>query len=356
MQSVDAEFIIYGSYGYTGRLVVAESLRRGHRPLLAGRDAARVETQAREAGLPWTAVSLDEPESLARTLSQALVVLHCAGPFSRTARPMVDACLATGAHYLDITGEIAVFEALAARDAAARDAGIVVMPGTGFDVVPSDSMAAWLKARLPDAVSLALAIRGGGRLSHGTATTMVENAGQGGAVRRDGRIVRVPAAFKSRMVDFGDGPQATITIPWGDISTAWHTTRIPDIEVYAAATPAMRRNAIIADKLAPVIRLGPVQRFLKKRIDAAPAGPSDATRARTTSAVWGEARSESGAVVTGLIRGPNGYDLTAASAVRIAEAVAQGLVKPGFRTPAGALGPDFVLALPGVSRVPAGPG
>lgn len=347
---MDASFVVFGSYGYTGRLVVAEALARGHRPLLAGRDAARVETQARQHGLPWTAVALDEPEGLARLLSQATLVLHCAGPFARTAAPMVEACLATGAHYLDITGEIAVFEAIAARDAAARDAGVVLLPGTGFDVVPSDSLAAWLKQRLPSANALTLAIRGGGRLSHGTATTMVENAGQGGAIRRNGRIEAVPAGWKSRMIDYGDGPQLAVTIPWGDVSTAWHTTGIPDIEVYAAMTPAMRRQLKIGDLLGPVLRLGPVQRFLKRRIDAAPAGPSDDTRSRTRSTVWGEARAPDGSVVTGVVDGPNGYDLTAMSAVRIAEAVNEGLVAPGFHTPAGALGPDFVLSVPGVSR------
>jgi short subunit dehydrogenase-like uncharacterized protein len=283
-------------------------------------------------------------------LSQATLVLHCAGPFARTAAMMVEACLATGAHYLDITGEIAVFESIAARDAEARDAGVVLLPGTGFDVVPSDSLAAWLKQRLPGADSLTLAIRGGGRLSHGTATTMAENAGRGGAIRRGGRIETVPAGWKSRMVDFGDGPQLVVTIPWGDVSTAWYTTGIPNIEVYAAMTPAMRRNLKLGDLLGPVLRFSPVQQFMKRRIDAAPAGPSADTRSRTRSLVWGEARAADGSSVNGLIDGPNGYDLTAMSAVRIAEAVNEGLVSPGFHTPAGALGPDFVLSVPGVTR------
>lgn len=342
--------LIYGSYGYTGELVVAEALARGHRPLLAGRDPARLRAQAERHDLDWRAIALDDGEALHAALTGAGLVLHCAGPFSRTSRPMVDACLAAGAHYLDITGELDVFEAVAARDAEARRAGVVLMPGTGFDVVPSDSLAAWLKRRLPDAVALTLAIRGGGRLSHGTATTMVENLGRGGAIRRGGRIVRVPAAYRSRMIDYGDGPQLAVTIPWGDVSTAWHTTGIPDIEVYAAADAATIRMLRLSNWIRPLLRLGPVQRYLKKRVDAAPAGPSDTTRGRTTSEVWGEARAADGRGVSGSITGPNGYTLTALASVRIAEAVMRGEIQPGFHTPAGALGPDFILSVPDVRR------
>ena len=347
---MDHELLIYGSYGYTGQLVVSEALAKGYLPLLAGRDAAQLERQASALGLEWRAVSLNDAGDLRGLLAPAKVVIHCAGPFARTAKPMVEACLATRTHYLDITGEISVFEALAALDTQAREASIVVMPGTGFDVVPSDSLAAWLKQRLPDAVSLALAIRGGGRLSHGTATTMAENAGAGGAVRKGGRITRVPAGWKHRMVDYGDGPQLAVTIPWGDVSTAWYTTGIPDIEVYSAMGRSQLRALKVSNWIGPILRMGPVQRMLKRKIDSAPAGPSASTRERTTSEVWGEARAADGRSVRGRIRGPNGYTLTAMTAVAIAERVVAGDITAGFRTPGGALGPDFVLGIPGVSR------
>lgn len=347
---MNQELVIYGSYGYTGRLVVAEALARGHRPLLAGRDAARVAAQALEARLAYAAVDLGDPEALHRLLAPAAVVLHCAGPFIHTSQPMVEACVASRTHYLDITGEIAVFEQVAARRDDARAAGIVLMPGVGFDVVPSDSLAAHLKRALPDAVALELAIRGGGRLSRGTATTMAENIGAGGAVRRGGRITRVPAGWKHRMVDFGDGPQLAVTIPWGDVSTAWYTTGIPDITVYAASSRKQLYVLRASNWLAPLLRMKPIQRYLKQRIDAGAPGPSDGARERSTSEVWGEARAADGRTVQAVVRGPNGYTLTALAAVRIAEAVAGGTVAPGFHTPAAALGPDFVLSVPGVSR------
>src|SRR6266516_7689334 len=103
--------MIYGANGYTGELIAREAVRRGHRPILAGRSAEKIEPLARELGCAWRAFPLDEPQ-----LREASLVLHCAGPFINTAMPMVRACLASGAHYLDITGEIEVFESIFALD------------------------------------------------------------------------------------------------------------------------------------------------------------------------------------------------------------------------------------------------
>src|SRR4051812_14952024 len=167
-------------------------------------------------------------------VGEVAAVLHCAGPFSHTSRPMADACLRTKTHYLDITGEAAVIESLAARDEEAKRSGVMLLPCVGFDVVPTDCLAAHLKRRLPSATRLALAIQGIGRISRGTATTMVENINRGGLIRRGGKLQSVPAAWKTREIDFGRGPRSATTIPWGDVATAFYSTGIPNIVVYAA--------------------------------------------------------------------------------------------------------------------------
>src|SRR5687768_2628014 len=203
--------LIYGSTGYTGRLIVAEALRRGLRPTLAARNADAVRAQAEPLGLEWRAAAVDDRAALDAAIAGARVVLHCAGPFAHTWRAMSDACLRQHAHYLDITGEIPVFEGLARRDAEARAAGIMLLPGAGFDVVPSDCLAAHLARRLPNAERLALAFRALGGASRGTLTTMIENLGSPGAIRREGRIVPVPPAWRTRSIDFGDGKQRDAT-------------------------------------------------------------------------------------------------------------------------------------------------
>jgi short subunit dehydrogenase-like uncharacterized protein len=342
-------WLLYGANGYTGELIAREAARRGQRPVLGGRTAAAVGALAAELGLEHRVFSLDTARDVDAGLAGMGAVLHCAGPFSRTARPMAEACVRTRTHYLDITGEVVVFESLAARDAQAREAGIALLPGAGFDVVPSDCLAAHLKRRLPTATHLALAFKPGGGLSRGTATTAVENLHRGGLVRRAGVLTPVPAGWKTRRIDFGRGPRKAVTIPWGDVSTAFHSTGIPNVEVYLAAPAGVRLFLKAARPIAPVFRLGPVQSFLKRRIQAGAKGPSAEERARGRSLLWGEALDADRTVVSRL-QGPEGYDLTVLTALAALARILGGGVAPGFQTPSRAFGPDFILEIPGTSR------
>lgn len=341
--------LIYGAYGYTGRLIVEEALRQGLHPVIAGREGTALREMSRDSGLQAEVFSLDDPDATRRALEQHELVLHCAGPFHVTSRPMADACLATGTHYLDITGEIPVFEALAARDAEARRAGVMLLPGTGFDVVPTDCMALHLASRLPGADRLRLAFSSGGGLSRGTQITMIDNLGEPGAIRRNGRIAPVPPAFEVRDIDFGRGPRPAVTIPWGDVATAFHTTGIPDIRVYTAVKPGAVRWLKLSRHIGWLLRRERVRRFLKRRVAAASAGPGPGRRERSQSLVWGEALAPDNRRVAARMHGPNGYSFTAVSAVAIARRVLEGGAKPGFHTPAGLFGPDLALAL-GFSR------
>ena len=342
--------LVYGANGYTGRLIVKEAVRLGLRPVLSGRNAGEVKALAAEHGLEARPCGLDDPGALDAALAGCTVVLHCAGPFSSTARAMADACLRNRVHYLDITGEISVFEGMAARGKEAEAAGVMLMSGVGFDVVPSDCLAAHLKRRLPSATWLTLAFNGGVGLSRGTATTMVQNIGQGGAVRRNGKITRVPAAWRSREIAFGDKPRLSVTIPWGDVSTAWHSTRIPNIEVYTATSKGTIRGMILSRYIGWLLEAAPVQRFLLGRIRAGKPGPSDGQRERAQAHLRGEAWDAEGNRVAARLRTPDGYTLTAITAVAAARKVLAGAAQPGFRTPSLAFGADFILEVAGAER------
>lgn len=345
----DAPLLIYGANGYSGRLILAEALARGHRPVIAGRSERAVRALAAEHGLEARIADLADAAAVREALRGVRVVLHCAGPFEHTADAMVAACLEADAHYLDITGEIAVFERVAARDAAARERGITLLPGVGFDVVPTDCLALHLKERLPGATALTLAIVGGTAPSRGTAMTMAENAGAGGAVRRGGRITRVPAAWRTRRIPFADRERLCVTIPWGDIATAWRSTAIPDITVYAAASARGVRMLRLTRLMGPLLATRPAQRLLKWSVRRRPAGPSDERRATARSQFWGEVTDAAGRSASASMTGPDGYTLTAQTAVRAAERVLAGGVATGFQTPATAFGARFILEIPGTS-------
>ncbi|MCC5861832.1 MAG: saccharopine dehydrogenase NADP-binding domain-containing protein [Gammaproteobacteria bacterium] len=344
------DWMIYGANGYTGEMAAREAAARGLRPVLAGRNQTAIETLAKELGLPSRVFGLDDAQQVAQALQNMHLVLHCAGPFSATAAPMLEACLAAHCHYLDITGEIDVFAHCHAQDARAIAAGIVVVPGAGFDVVPTDCLSAILARELPAAQSLVLAFEAGGGPSPGTAKTSVEGLGKGGRARIDGEVRRVPLAWKSRTFERDGEARCAMTIPWGDVFTAYVSTGIPNIEVYMGVPPATVTRLRRLRMLGPLLGWGPVQALLKKQVAKKVRGPSEQRRGKTGCVIWGEVRDAAGTEVKKILRTPNGYELTVTASLGIvARLLADDPPNPGFHTPSMLMGEDYVLTLPGVS-------
>jgi len=284
-------------------------------------------------------------------LKEVKAVIHAAGPFQFTAKQMVEACLQTGTHYLDINGDIAVFEMIKRYNDAAKKAGIMLLPGAGFDVVPTDCIAMQLKKLLPDAVALQLAFASlGGGISHGTATTMATKLGEGCAVRKNGKIVHAALGQKGMWVDFGIKKLFVMSIPWGDISTAHFTTGIPDIETYTGISKMTYRMLKAQSLFNWLLRTNWVRNFIKKKISQRPAGPGDEQRSKAISLVWGQVRNAAGKTATARLSGPEGYTLTMHSSLNIAQKILNGNFTPGYQTPASAYAEDLVMEIPGVKR------
>lgn len=348
---MDAKIGVYGATGYTGKLIAAEAHRRGIPVVLAGRDAEKLKRIADPYGFQTRVVALTEPGRLRAAIEDLDCVLHVAGPFSETSRPMLDACLATKTHYLDITGEIDIFEAASRRGAEAAAAGIMLLPGAGFDVVPSDCLAAHVATKVEEPTTLRLAIAGmGASFSRGTAKTMVEGLADGLRVRRNGIIRSLPSGCLERRFDFGAGEAVGVGMPWGDVATAFHSTGIPNIEVYFALSgfaPALLRASRFAT---PLLRLPAAQRFLKAAVDRQPEGPDASDRDSQRAVLLAEVEGRGGEIARARLETPNGYSLTAESALELACRAANGEARPGYQTPSSAYGADFVLGLEGCTR------
>lgn len=340
-------WMIYGANGYTGELIARKAVEDGHRPYLAGRDQAKVRPLAEELNLPWRVFDLSKPEAVIAGLEDMSLVLHCAGPFSATSAPMVDACIANSTHYLDITGEIAVFEAIQARDKEAQRANCVLLPGVGFDVVPSDCLAATLAQSLPDATHLEMAFCGDGGTSPGTIKTMIEMLGDGGRVRENGQIVAVPAGHKQKAIRFSSREEWCMTIPWGDVSTAYYSTGIPNIEVYTAVPKRVAKIARLVNPLMALMKFKPLQELLKRQVDKKVKGPSEAVRKKGITLLWGKVSNASGDSREALLDVAEGYQFTVEASTAIAYRLLDGLDASGAKTPSQLLGANFVESLPG---------
>jgi short subunit dehydrogenase-like uncharacterized protein len=342
-------WLLYGANGFTGRLIAEEAIARGLRPVLAGRDRDAVRTLAERLDLPYRIFALGD--DVEREIRGFDAVLLAAGPFSATSDRMVQACLATGVSYLDINGAIDVFERIFARGDEAEQRGCVLLPGVGFDVVPTDCVAATLAAALPDADHLELGWGGDLAPSQGTSKATLEILPRGGAIREDGAIRRIPSGSKTLTFPLASRSVLGVTVPWGDVSTAYRSTKIPNIVVYAA----MPRLTIYSLKLLrpffALLKLGFVRRALGRVVEWTVRGPDAKALANGRTHVWGRVTNAAGESRTATMSGPDGYRLSAVAAVEAMIRVLRGDVRPGAHTPATAFGASFVEQLPGCTPI-----
>jgi short subunit dehydrogenase-like uncharacterized protein len=346
-----ATVMIYGANGYTGELVAREAVRQGLRPILAGRSAEKLAPLATSLGLEVRAFDLQNQAGLTQQLHDVTILLNASGPFRRTALPLANACIESKTHYLDLAGEVPEFEALLACDAAAKARGVLLMPGVGFGVVPTDSLAVFLKQQLPSAHRLTLAFETIGGVSRGTAETVIEDLPRGGVTRIDGKLVRVAAGIHTRTIDFGHGPVLTLSNPWrGDLSSAYRSTDIPTIEVFTMIPSPLRELMRASRFIGPLLALPAIQGMLKGQAAGQGAGPDTGTRAAGRTAIWGEVVDRAGKRVAARLTGPEAYDFTALTAVMAIQHGLNSDAKPGYHTPAQVLGSEAVLNLPGVVR------
>jgi len=345
-----SNWMIYGANGFSAQLAVEKAVTQGRRPILAGRNAAAIEPLAQAYGLESRIFSLMDVDHVIPHLEDVKVVSHCAGPYSATAEPMMKACIQSGTYYTDITGEIDVFLLAQSLNKEAAASGTVLCSGVGFDVIPTDCVAAKLKEALPDATELDLGFQGDASLSPGTAKTMVEAISQGMKVRKDGQLINVLPSHASRSIDFGKGPVQAGVIPWGDLATAYWQTGIPNISVYTRRSVG-RATDLLFPVIQAVMKSATVQRMAKKRIMRRVTGPDEASRANRPMYVWGEARNAKGDSVCCRVKTPNAYTVTMDGILHSAEFLLDYEGAGGCYTPAQLMGAELVERLPGVGQL-----
>jgi len=345
------KILVYGSYGYTGQLIVEHAVQEGVDMILAGRDEKRLREQAEKFNLPYRAFAVEETAKLDAALQEVDAVLHCAGPFVLTFKAMAEACIRNKKHYVDISGEIEEFEALALMDDEAKRAGVMLLPGGGFDVVPSDCLIAYTARKLPGANDLKLYIKSiGSGVSRGTARSGVENSHRAGRIRREGKIVSVPNLYDSKEVDFGRGPTRLVTMGWGDVSTAYYSTGIPNVTVYMGFPKVMISMMKFTKIAGPLLYTRTARNFIKWLIGIffAP-GPSREKNKTGISLLIAEV-TDGTKTVRAKLRTPEAYYLTALTSVEIMKRILSNDLKPGFQTPSKVYGADFILQFAGVQR------
>jgi len=337
-----AGFLVYGAAGYTGKLIVTEAVKRGLVPVLAGLSETQITTLANSHGLKSATFNLESVETIRTNIRGMNAVLHAAGPFSSTAAKMLEACLAEGVHYLDITGEVQVLEHIFTLNERAKECGCVLIPGTGFDVVPTDCLAIMLKSQLPDAVRLQLAFHTNSKLSPGTWKATLEAIPHGGIIRQDGVLTRVPHAWKLRRILYDDGHVWSMTVPWGDVSSAYFSTGIPHIETYVGTSLSLSIVMRLVRQFAGITARPTVRQWLYAFVDRFVKGPDENDHTEQIVHLRGDVWNAKGKHVAMQLTTPEGYIFTARAAVQSVQMLLESPPSPGVYTPAMAFGQDFI--------------
>ena len=342
---MEKNFIIYGAYGYTGTLITELAVSKGLKPLLVGRSDQKLSSLANLHNLPYKVSDVKNLNLLNDIIGDYSLILNCAGPFSETAHQVIEYCIEKKLHYTDITGEIGVFEMAKTFHQDGIDKNIMIMPGTGFDVVPTDCLDKYLSEKLPDSTDLELAFKGVGGPSRGTSITMISGMDKGGAIRKNGKITSVPNAYEVKKFDFDKPNLTAVTIPWGDVSTAFYSTGIPNIKVFMAMSPKMIKNLKLTNYIKGILGLSFVKNFLKSQVKEG--GPSEDVRAQANSYIVGKVSNEKGASIMAKLKTIEAYTLTAETALNIAQKILEGNFKAGYQTPSSAYGYQLILEIRG---------
>ncbi|MEM9953005.1 MAG: NAD(P)H-binding protein [Chloroflexota bacterium] len=345
-------WMIYGATGYTGQLVVEEALKRGHRPLLAGRNPDKLDVLAEQYDLDYVAFRLDDERTIAEAIADVDVVYHAAGPFIHTSDPMIRACLATNTHYIDITGEITVFENTYTYDDAARKVGVGLVSGAGFDVVPSDCIATYVANQVMGATHLETAIFALDGISQGTSKTAVESASVGLGMRRNGQLVPMGFAKYTQSLTLPDGKTRQVaSFPWGDVSVSYRTTGIPNITSYLSIPPTIATVGRITYPIASqLMKIGAVRNLAKSLIERYVEGPDEQARQNGQSYIHARAWNNQGQSASAWLTTVEAYRYTAEIGVLAVESMLER--NPiGALTPVQAFGVDFTLEIEGTTRI-----
>lgn len=342
------KWMIYGAYGLTGQWITEQAVKEGLSPVLAGRSPEKLSNVSNQFDLSSRCVSLDDTELLEDVLQDLDAVVHAAGPFQQTAQPMIEACINTQTHYFDITGERSVFEYVFSRDREAQEAGILLISGMGYDVVPTDCLARDLTGKLEHPRELHVVLKADANPTAGTLRSWLGMTLNGGLARENGELQQEKIGHRHLPVQFPDGRYRAISAPLGDVITAWHSTGIPNIYSYVAIPEGIAAGIEPLSKWTSYLfEYKPFRRTILESIEYLFSGPEKTDRSEQA---WIYACVRSGdRIKEGWLKTPEPYWFTALSCVEGIQKL-QHIDGAGTRTPAQAFGADFVTQIDSVQR------
>ena len=346
-----SKILIYGAYGFVGKEISRLAKEKGLNPVLAGRNKKKIQDLASALKLDYLVFSLSEVDKVEKHISDFDIIMNCAGPYIETFKPIVKVCIKNNTHYLDLSGEIPVYEAIynMARDSSMQSRAMLIS-GIGFDVAPTDCLALHLKENFESGSKLTIAFKSDGPagLPPGTIKTMVSLIPYGNWIRKEGSMIRPNKGIETKLIQFTSEPVKSLRITWGDLFTAYHSTGIPNIEVYASFPKMTIMQLKFIDAFRSILSRPRILNFLSRTLKG---GSTEEQRKKTKMYIYAELSNAQGERVICRMNGPEGgFVWTSRLAVEALLLINSGVYKSGYQTPASAFGSDFGVKIEGVSR------
>ena len=342
-------WMLYGCTGYSGKLIAQEAHRRGLKPILAGRYASNTKTLAYELGLPYRVFDLSDPLKIKEGIENCFMLFNAAGPFSATGIAMLKACISTKTHYLSLAGDVPILQELHEYHGRAQKADIVLGVGLGFDVIPTDCIAAVLKEAMPDATHLTLGFDGMKTMSAGSTKEFLESLAEPFWARRNGKLV--PFKMQSKKQRFGDEEKLAMTLVWGDAVSAFYSTGIPNIDIYVPASRTVVAVMRALYILRPLFQSPVVRHWLNNLIDKWVDGPTDWARRSGVTNLFGEVQNSQGKRERVTLKTASEYELTYLGALHDIEHVLKHTPPGGYYTPSQLLGARATEEIDGSTKI-----
>ncbi|MBN7804589.1 saccharopine dehydrogenase NADP-binding domain-containing protein [Agrobacterium rosae] len=312
------KLMIYGATGYTGRMVTDHATKFGTSVVLGGRSEGPLAQLALKLGVEYRVFALVESDLIDRSLTDVAVLVNAAGPFLRTAKPLMDASIRNGVHYIDTAAELDSYRLAETLDADAKAAGVMLLPGGGGSVAMLGSLAGHAVARIQNPRKIRIGMHVAGGMSRGSVISATENMTAETLARMDGELVSV--ANSVQKLDFGRGAVDSFQVTLPDLITIWRATGVPDIETFVHVTGGG---------------------FPKGKLSALPDGPTEQERLENRYKAVVEVTDADGTVTRSILDTVNGYSFTAIAVAEAGRRVLAGEVRAGFQTPAGLFGNGF---------------
>ncbi len=345
------KWMIYGAYGFTGSLLAKIAADKGFKPVLAGRDALKTKRLALSLGLDFKVFSLDEDSIIEKNLKDIDLLYNLAGPYCKTAPTMVEACLRTKTHYMDLTGDIEIYDFLYSLDKVAIENEILIMPGVGFNVIATECVAAHTVQKLSTCDHLDIVMATQAKPSKGTFKQMIALLPRGGYEIENHELKRRNIGKSDIKIKYPDKRRTPFSIPIGELIACHKSLNIANIRVhYAMSSSWVRMTETMIDIIAKFSGKNYGKKVLSNFASNYIKGPDETSMLHDKAYVYAKASSDLGVYAETMIKTPEPYYFTALITLKVIQKVLDGEYK-GALTPVEAFGSSIIFEVEGVEYV-----